>query len=149
MSYYEYRVVAAPKEVPKVKGVRGSAARFALAMEASLNEEGAAGWEFQRSETQVVETRQGLFRKSVIETITVHVYRRWVDTVAPQDSATWQQRQDSAPPQPEVAPSRGAEADARAPDATAHDTRGRQAPGLSAQRRPDGLLRPVPGAARD
>lgn len=149
MSYFEYRVVPAPRQAPKAKGVKGTDARFAHGLEDALNGEGLAGWEFQCTETLSAEIRQGLFRKSMVETVTVMIYRRWVETVEMDES-----EQASAPtPQMEWPPTAPRPA---APPLDAPETDTEQAPpprsrsaSFSAQRSPEGALRPVPGAARD
>jgi len=103
MSYYEYRVVPAPKTLPKVKGEKRPEGRFAFSMAEALNAEGREGWEFQRSETIETEVRQGFLSKRTRTVLTVLVFRRWVETVDQSDPAAppaW----SAPPPQEEVAP---------------------------------------------
>lgn len=57
---FEYKVVPAPKKGKKAKGVRSSEARFANALQSVMNEMGADGWEYQRTDTLPCEERQGL-----------------------------------------------------------------------------------------
>lgn len=57
---YEYKVVAAPKKGTRLKGVKGTADRFALTLMALMNDLGRDGWEYLRAETLPVETRSGL-----------------------------------------------------------------------------------------
>ncbi|MBJ3762791.1 hypothetical protein ILP92_08540 [Maribius pontilimi] len=146
MSYYEYRVVPAPKEAPRTKGVKDTAARFALGLEEALNAEGRDAWEYQRSETLVVSASQGFLRKTVTETVTVLIYRRWVDTVeaapAQDGAAQWQTQLNAQRDAPQAHDAPIAASDAPAPEP-------RKTGSLSAKRAPDGALRPVPGAARD
>ena len=60
MSSYEYKVVPAPKKGLKVKGAKTSQDRFAIALETQMNELGAEGWEYQRTDTLPCEERAGL-----------------------------------------------------------------------------------------
>lgn len=60
MPRYEYRVVPAPKKAGKVKGVKGTEARFAHELSVLMNEFGADGWEYQRTDTLPCEERSGL-----------------------------------------------------------------------------------------
>ncbi|WP_425038428.1 DUF4177 domain-containing protein [Primorskyibacter sp. S187A] len=60
MSQYEYKVIPAPTRGQKARGVKAPEARFALALEMSLNAVAEDGWEFLRAETLPSEERQGL-----------------------------------------------------------------------------------------
>lgn len=64
MLRYEYKVIPAPKKPGKIKGVRGTEAKFAAEMSRLMNELGAEGWEYQRSDTLPCEERQGLTGKT-------------------------------------------------------------------------------------
>lgn len=78
MSQFEYKVIPAPAKSRKTKGANTAEARFAATLNESLNEQGADGWEFLRSETLPVEERQGLTgTKTVFRTMLV--FRRVVD----------------------------------------------------------------------
>ena len=116
MSYFEYRVVPAPKSVPRVKGVRSPEGRFAVSMAEALNAEGRDGWEFQSSETIDTEVKGGLFSKTKVERLSVLVFRRWVETEAYEEHAA-----------------RAPERNAPEPDAAVDDS-GQFRPTLSARR---------------
>lgn len=106
MSYFEYRVVPAPKSVPRVKGVKSPEGRFAVSMAEALNAEGRDGWEFQSSETIDTEVKGGLFSKTKIERLSVLVFRRWVETEIYEDHPPRAAEQDAADPalrEPEAA----------------------------------------------
>ncbi|MAQ86460.1 MAG: DUF4177 domain-containing protein [Maritimibacter sp.] len=60
MPRYEYKVVPAPKKAGKVKGVKGTEARFAHELASLMNQYGADGWEYQRTDTLPCEERSGL-----------------------------------------------------------------------------------------
>ncbi|MCF6317438.1 MAG: DUF4177 domain-containing protein [Marinosulfonomonas sp.] len=64
MSQYEYKVVPAPKKGLKGKGIKGTEDRFANALMTAMNELGAEGWEYQRSDTLPCEERSGIIGKS-------------------------------------------------------------------------------------
>lgn len=63
MSKYEYKVVPAPAKGLKAKGIKTSQDRFANALETTMNELGAEGWEYQRTDTLPCEERSGLTGK--------------------------------------------------------------------------------------
>jgi hypothetical protein len=66
MPRYEYKVVPAPKKGQRAKGVRGTEAKFANALQNLLNEYGADGWEYQRTDTLPCEERSGLRGKTTV-----------------------------------------------------------------------------------
>lgn len=83
MPRYEYKVVPAPKKPGKIKGVKGTDNKFAAELAALMNQLGADGWEYQRTDTLPCEERQGLtgrittfqnmliFRKNMDSDITI------------------------------------------------------------------------------
>lgn len=60
MTTYAYKVVPAPKKGQRAKGVKTPEGRFANALEVVMNEMGAQGWEYQRTDTLPCEERAGL-----------------------------------------------------------------------------------------
>ncbi|MEI4195416.1 DUF4177 domain-containing protein [Roseovarius sp. E0-M6] len=68
MQRYEYKVIPAPSKGLKSKGIKGTEARFAHAIETTMNEMGNAGWTYLRADILPSEERQGL-------TSTTTVYR--------------------------------------------------------------------------
>ncbi len=60
MAEFEYKVVPAPKQGAKAKGIKGAEAQFANTLETLMNEVAADGWEYQRTDTLPCEERQGL-----------------------------------------------------------------------------------------
>ncbi|AKS45690.1 protein of unknown function [Octadecabacter temperatus] len=64
MTGFEYKVVPAPMRGLKAKGVKGTPARFANALQSVMNDLGADGWEYQRTDTLPVEERVGLTGKN-------------------------------------------------------------------------------------
>jgi hypothetical protein len=78
MTRYEYRVVPAPVQGRKAKGVRGTTERFALALETLMNEMGAEGWEYVRADTLPCEERTGIAGRTTTFQ-NVLVFRRAAD----------------------------------------------------------------------
>ncbi|WP_374213157.1 DUF4177 domain-containing protein [Psychromarinibacter sediminicola] len=66
MPRYEYKVVPAPKKAGKVKGVKGTEARFAHELATLMNRYGADGWEYQRTDTLPCEERSGLTGRTTV-----------------------------------------------------------------------------------
>jgi len=81
MQRYEYKVVPAPKKAGKIKGLRGTDAKFAASLAEIMNQFGADGWEYQRTDTLPCEVRQGLTgRTTTFQTMLV--FRREINAVA-------------------------------------------------------------------
>lgn len=78
---YEYSVVPAPKKGIKARGVKTSEDRFANALEAIMNEKGAEGWEYIRTDTLPSEERQGLTGRTTVFQ-NMMVFRRALTTQA-------------------------------------------------------------------
>jgi len=57
---FEYKVIPAPTKASKVKGLKRGEDKFAASLAAILNEQGAEGWQYQRTDTLPVESRAGL-----------------------------------------------------------------------------------------
>ncbi|MGR3492809.1 MAG: DUF4177 domain-containing protein [Shimia sp.] len=64
MSKFEFKVIPAPIKGTRVRGVKSTQARFALSLETVMNEMGADGWDYVRTDTLPVEERQGLTGKT-------------------------------------------------------------------------------------
>ncbi|WP_245510584.1 DUF4177 domain-containing protein [Antarcticimicrobium sediminis] len=78
MPRYEYKVIPAPAKGRKAKGVRTPEARFSLAIETTLNDMGADGWEYLRAELLPSDERSGL-TGSTVNWRNVLVFRRLKD----------------------------------------------------------------------
>ncbi len=78
MTGFEYKVVPAPMRGLKAKGVKGTPARFANALQSVMNDLGADGWEYQRTDTLPVEERVGLTGKNTTFQ-NMLVFRRAID----------------------------------------------------------------------
>ena len=63
---FEYKVVPAPMRGIKARGIKTSDDRFANALQASMNEMAAEGWEYQRADTLPCEEREGLMGKTTV-----------------------------------------------------------------------------------
>lgn len=64
MPRFEYKVIPAPVKAMRAKGVKGTDNRFAHALMTLMNELGAEGWEYQRTDTLPCEERSGLTGKT-------------------------------------------------------------------------------------
>ena len=71
-----YKIVPAPTDAPKVKGVRGAAARYASGLEGVLAEMARGGWEYLRADTMPVTAAQGFLRRKETRPETFLVFRR-------------------------------------------------------------------------
>lgn len=60
MRRFEYKMLPAPTRAVKAKGVKSAEARFAHAVEATINDAAADGWEYMRADTLPHEERHGL-----------------------------------------------------------------------------------------
>ncbi|WGI21059.1 DUF4177 domain-containing protein [Amylibacter sp. IMCC11727] len=78
MQTFEYKVVPAPNRSKRIKGVKGTAGRFAAVLTETMNEQAAEGWEYLRSDSLPVEEKPGLLKSRVETYQTVLVFRRTV-----------------------------------------------------------------------
>ena len=82
MADFEYRVIPAPHQGTKAKGVKSAEDRFALSLTNALNDDGAEGGEYVRAETLPCDERKGLTGTQT----TYHnvlVFRRAIKAAAP------------------------------------------------------------------
>ncbi|MFT4791875.1 MAG: hypothetical protein ACJAVR_000743 [Paracoccaceae bacterium] len=101
MIRYEYQTLPAPRRERRARGKTSGAEAFAQTIQAVLNDQAAAGWEFQRAESLPCDEKKGLFggRHEVLHALLV--FRRVVNTIAP---ATMSARAEPSAPAPSVAP---------------------------------------------
>ncbi len=97
MTVYQYKTVAAPRRLKKVKGVKDKDALTAHAICEAIATEAAQGWEYQRADRFQVEEKSGFFSKPVLRESTVLIFRKPVQTAAPV-------QRHPAPAQPQPAP---------------------------------------------
>lgn len=76
MQRYEYKVIATPRKLKRVRGVKGPQARFAHLLTETMNEYAADGWEYVRAENLPIDEKQGLFKGSIETFQSVLVFRR-------------------------------------------------------------------------
>ncbi|SIS49638.1 hypothetical protein [Phaeovulum vinaykumarii] len=62
----EYRVIPAPRQGERARGVRTGAGRFAHALESLMNEMAAEGWHYLRADTLPCDERSGLTRRTTV-----------------------------------------------------------------------------------
>jgi hypothetical protein len=83
MSYYDYKIVPAPKKAKKVRGVSGAADLFALTLTDAVNELARQGWEYYCSESLAIQTPGGWFSRARTEEHTVLVFRKPREHLSP------------------------------------------------------------------
>jgi hypothetical protein len=83
MSYYDYKVVSAPRRSKKAKGVNQPAELFALTLTEAINEHARDGWEYVRAETLPAQAPGGWFKRAAEENVTVMIFRRERESLMP------------------------------------------------------------------
>lgn len=83
MQEFEYKVIPAPREPKKAKGVKGVPGRFAHALTLAMNDLAAQGWEYMKSETLPMDMPKGLLGNKVEMFQTVMIFRREVEVMQP------------------------------------------------------------------
>ena len=73
---YEYKLIPAPVEAPKVKGLKGATARYVHGLEEVLNAMGASGWDYVRCDRMHVTASRGWLRRPEERDETLLVFRR-------------------------------------------------------------------------
>ena len=102
MQTFEYKVVPAPNRPKRVKGVKGTAGRFAAVLTETMNEQAADGWEYLRSDSMPVEEKPGLLKSRVETYQTVLVFRRAMGATAQTPMAGYiEDQSDMVEPTPE------------------------------------------------
>lgn len=86
MQRYEYKVVPAPRKAVKVRGAKTTEDRFAVMLEELMNQLGAQGWDYVRSDTLPVEERQGLTGRATTYQ-SMLIFRRAVESAMTQPTA--------------------------------------------------------------
>ena len=87
MSFYDYKVVPAPRHLKKARGITDPAELLCLNLSEALTEQARAGWEYVRAETLPAEAPGGMFRRAIEETVTVLVFRRERESLDPRIAA--------------------------------------------------------------
>lgn len=95
MEYFEYKVMPAPRRGTRVKGAKGPTGRFANAMETTLNELAADGWEYIRAESLPVDERHGITMRKVETYQNVLIFRRLADSAKAEPDVTALQEDQS------------------------------------------------------
>ena len=81
MLRYEFKVIPAPRRGEKLRGVKSSEDRFALALTNVMNEQGREGWDYVRADTLPVDERVG-FTGTKTSFHNVLVFRRMMEAGA-------------------------------------------------------------------
>jgi len=83
MQRYEYKVVPAPVRGEKVKGIKGTDARFAYKLTELMNALARDGWEYLRADSLPCEERTGLTRSLTVTQLNLLVFRRMIAAPVP------------------------------------------------------------------
>ncbi len=83
MTYYDYKVVPAPRRARKVKGIAAGPDLFALTLTDAINEVARQGWEYYRSETLTMEGPAGWFKRGGVEEQVMLIFRRPREHLSP------------------------------------------------------------------
>lgn len=75
MQRFEFKVIPAPKRGEKARGVKTTEDRFALVLTALMNEMGAEGWDYVRTDALPCEERAG-FTSTKTTYLNMLVFRR-------------------------------------------------------------------------
>ena len=103
MTRYEYKLIQAPTEPPKVKGVKGAVPRYLHGLTDAMNEMGREGWSYVRTDRLPVTSRKGLLRRRDVHEELVMVFRRAIAEGAVPAAAPIRTAAPSPEPQPEIA----------------------------------------------
>ena len=133
MSDFEYKTVAAPRRVKKVRGVKGRDAQLAHMIAETITAEATNGWRYMRTDTFEAEEKSGWFSKTQIVRRSVMVFARAAQR------PTSQHRAPERVPEPEP----------RAPRTPPPPAATREAPIQATQPAEPANLPPLGGATRD
>lgn len=81
--HYDYKVIPAPKQLKRVKGVKSTAELTATTLSEVINATARDGWEYLRAETLSAAEPGGMFRRPTEVVETVLIFRRPRETVSP------------------------------------------------------------------
>ena len=83
MSYFDYKVVPAPRRAKRSRGVNDPDELLALTLTEAINEHARQGWEYVRAELLAAEAPGRLFRRAKPVDCTLLVFRRPRETLGP------------------------------------------------------------------
>ena len=84
MTFYDYKVVPAPKQLKRIKGVSATAELFAATLAEAINEAAREGWEYVRAESLPATEASAAGSAAASEVIeTVLVFRRPRESLGP------------------------------------------------------------------
>lgn len=86
MQRYEFKVIPAPRRGEKLRGVKTTEDRFALALTNVMNDLGRDGWDYVRADTLPVDERVG-FTGTKTSFQNMLVFRRIMEVDATQSAA--------------------------------------------------------------
>lgn len=87
MTFFDYKVIPAPKRLKRIKGVSSTAELFSATLAEAINAAAREGWEYLRAETMPASEAGGWFRRGAEVIETVLVFRRPRETLGPRLAA--------------------------------------------------------------
>jgi hypothetical protein len=87
MTFYDYKVAPAPRELKRLKGVSSTDELFAATLSDAINAAAREGWEYLRAEILPATERRGLFRRGGDVSATVLIFRRPRESLGPRLAA--------------------------------------------------------------
>lgn len=88
MTFYDYKVTPAPKQLKRIKGMSSTADLFSATLAEAINAAARDGWEYVRAESLPVTETKGWFRRGAEVIETVLVYRRPRESLGPRLAST-------------------------------------------------------------
>ena len=98
MTFYDYKVAPAPRQVKRVKGVKTTAEAFAHTLSDAINATAREGWEYVRAETLPAQEQGGWFRRGAEVVETVLIFRRPRESLSPRLASATAPEPDAAGP---------------------------------------------------
>ncbi len=87
MTFFDYKVAPAPRQLKRVKGVSSTADLFAATLADTINAAAREGWEYVRAETLPAVEQGSWFRRGVEVVETVLIFRRPREQLGPRLAA--------------------------------------------------------------
>jgi hypothetical protein len=87
MTFYDYKVAPAPRQVKRVKGTKSGSEAFAHTLADAINAAAREGWEYVRAESLPAQEQGGWFRRGAEVVETVLIFRRPRESLGPRLAA--------------------------------------------------------------
>ena len=104
MTTYQYKTVAAPRKLKRVKGVKGADALAAHHVEEAIAVEAADGWEYVRTDRFPIEEKNGMFSRPQVSERAVMIFRKEIVQQVAMAAQPVQPASQPVQPAPQPAP---------------------------------------------